>query len=144
MCSTSSPLRYTLDKKERLHLKRDVDALFASDQAFIAYPLRVIVDIRPIIEGEQAGCAILVVVAKKYFKRANKRNRVKRLIRECYRLNKHPLIHLAEEQGLRVHIGLLSVARELPSYHEVERGMLKARTRIEMLLTDERKKDEEV
>ena len=86
----------------------------------------------------------MVVVAKKYFKRANKRNRVKRLIRECYRLNKHPLIHLAEEQGLRVHIGLLSVAKELPSYQEVERGMLKARARIEMLLTDEWKKDKEI
>ena len=144
MCSTSSPLRYTLDKKERLHLKRDVDALFASGQAFIAYPLRVIVDIRPIVEEEQAGCAILVVVAKKYFKRANKRNRVKRLIRECYRLNKHPLIHLAEERGVRVHIGLLSVAKELPSYHEVERGMLKARARIETLLMDEGKKDNEI
>ena len=125
MCSTSSPLRYTLDKKERLHLKRDVDALFASGQAFIAYPLR-------------------VVVAKKYFKRANKRNRVKRLIRECYRLNKHPLIHLAEERGVRVHIGLLSVAKELPSYHEVERGMLKAQAHIETLLTDEWKKDNEI
>ena len=31
--------RYTLSKEERLHLTRDVDALFASGQAFIAYQL---------------------------------------------------------------------------------------------------------
>ena len=87
---------------------------------------------------------MLVSVSKRYFKRANKRNRVKRLIRECYRLNKHPLIHMAEERGVRVHIGLLSVAKELPSYHEVERGILKARARIETLLMDEGKKDNEI
>jgi len=51
---------------------------------------------------------------------------------------------LAEERGVRIHIGLLSVARELPSYQEVERGMLKARARIETLLMDEGKKDKEI
>jgi ribonuclease P protein component len=66
------------------------------------------------------------VVAKKYHKRANKRNRIKRLIRETYRLNKHALQTLATERGLRIHLGLLSVAKELPNYSEVERGMLKA------------------
>jgi len=126
VCSTPHPQRYTLKKKERLHLKRDVDALFASSRGFIAYPLRVLVHYRPLEEGEQAGVAILVVVAKKYHKRANKRNRIKRLIRETYRLNKYALQTLATERGLRIHLGLLSVAKELPNYSEVERGMLKA------------------
>ena len=85
----TTPLRYTLSKEERLHLKRDVDALFASGHAFIAYPLRVVVNATPTGEGEEPSCAILAVAAKKYFRRANKRNRVKRLIRESYRLRKH-------------------------------------------------------
>ena len=104
---TTTPLRYTLSKEERLHLKRDVDALFASGHAFIAYPLRVVVNTTPIGEGEEPSCAILAVAAKKYFRRANKRNRVKRLIR-----------------------GLLSVAKELPTQADVNRGMDKALSRI--------------
>ena len=136
---------YTLPRIERLHYKKDIDELFATGKGFVAYPLRVVYTTLPLEEGEASVPAeMLVSVSKRYFKRANKRNRVKRLIRECYRLNKHPLIHLAEERGVRVHIGLLSVAKELPSYHEVERGMLKAQARIETLLMDEGKKDNEI
>lgn len=126
----TTPLRYTLSKEERLHLKRDVDALFASGHAFIAYPLRVIVNTTPIGEGEEPSCTILAVAAKKYFRRANKRNRVKRLIRESYRLRKHRLLDLAKAQGLHIHLGLLSVAKELPTQADVNRGMDKALSRI--------------
>ena len=126
----STPLRYTLSKKERLHLKRDVDALFASGRGFIAYPLRVVVHTTPIGEGEAPTCAILAVAAKKYFRRANKRNRVKRLIRESYRLRKHHFLALATAQGVHLHLGLLSVAKELPTQADVDRGMEKALSRI--------------
>ena len=127
---TTTPLRYTLTKKERLHLKRDVDALFASGHAFIAYPLRVVVHTTPLTEGEAPTCAILAVAAKKYFRRANKRNRVKRLIRESYRLRKHHFLALAEAQEVHLHLGLLSVAKELPTQADVDRGMEKALSRI--------------
>ena len=127
---TTTPLRYTLTKKERLHLKRDVDALFASGHAFIAYPLRVVVHTTPLTEGEAPTCDILAVAAKKYFRRANKRNRVKRLIRESYRLRKHHFLALAEAQEVHLHLGLLSVAKELPTQADVDRGMEKALSRI--------------
>ncbi len=127
---TTTPLRYTLTKKERLHLKRDVDALFASGHAFIAYPLRVVVHTTPLAEGESPTCAILAVAAKKYFRRANKRNRVKRLIRESYRLRKHHFLALATAQGVHLHLGLLSVAKELPTQADIDRGMEKALSRI--------------
>ena len=94
-------------------------------------------------EDEQAGVAILVVVAKKYHKRANKRNRIKRLIRESYRLNKHALQTLATERGLRIHLGLLSVAKELPDYNEVERGMLKALTKASSIIQGEEQEQEQ-
>lgn len=126
----SSPLRYTLHKEERLHLKRDVDALFASGSAFIAYPLRIVWRVSPATEERPAHCAILAVVAKKYFRRANKRNRIKRLIRESYRLRKHPLLAYAQAHQLHLHLGLLSVAKELPTQAEVNKGMDKAIARI--------------
>ena len=129
--------RYTLSKEERLHLKRDVDALFASGQAFIAYPLRVVYHSAPVAEGDEPSAAILVVAAKKYFRRANKRNRVKRLIRESYRRRKHPLLVLAEEHRVHIHLGLLSVAKELPKQTDVDRGMEKALARIAVELEKE-------
>ena len=71
-----------------------------------------------------------MVAAKKYFRRANKRNRIKRLIRESYRLRKHSLVSLAKEQNLHIHLALLSVAKELPTQEEVNRGMEKALSRL--------------
>ena len=132
----STPLRYTLTKKERLHLKRDVDALFALGRGFIAYPLRVVVHTTPIGEGEEPTCAILAVAAKKYFRRANKRNRIKRLIRESYRLRKHRFLALATAQGVHLHLALLSVAKELPTQADVDRGMEKALSRLSSELVD--------
>ena len=129
--------RYTLSKEERLHLKRDVDALFASGRAFIAYPLRVVYHFAPVAEGDEPSAAILVVAAKKYFRRANKRNRVKRLIRESYRRRKHPLLALAHEHRVHIHLGLLSVAKELPKQTDVDRGMEKALARIAVELEKE-------
>ena len=128
MEASTLPIRYTLHKEERLHLKRDVDALFASGDAFIAYPLRVVWRTEPANEERGAQCAILVVAAKKYFRRAN--NRIKRLIRESYRLRKHSLVSLAKEQNLHIHLALLSVAKELPTQEEVNRGMEKALSRL--------------
>lgn len=126
----TSTLRYTLHKEERLHLKRDVDALFASGAAFIAFPLRIVWRVSPATAERPAHCAILAVAAKKYFRRANKRNRVKRLIRESYRLRKHPLLAYAQEHQLHIHIGLLSVAKELPTQADVDKGMEKAIARL--------------
>lgn len=130
MEATTPPLRYTLHKDERLHLKRDVDALFASGSAFIAFPLRVVWRVSPATEERGAHCAILAVAAKKYFRRANKRNRVKRLIRESYRLRKHTLLDYARTHQLQIHLGLLSVAKELPTQAEVNKGMDKAIARL--------------
>jgi len=76
------------------------------------------------LQGSTARLGL--VIAKRQIRRAHERNRIKRLIRETYRLNKHALQTLATERGLRIHLGLLSVAKELPNYSEVERGMLKA------------------
>jgi ribonuclease P protein component len=76
----------TFNKTERISLQREIDLLFNTGTAFTVYPLRVIYVIEKPLSG--APCAILISVAKKRFKRAVKRNRLKRLIRETYRLNK--------------------------------------------------------
>jgi len=101
-----------------------MDFLFEKGSSFIVYPLRVIyVEIQP---GSGAEAAVLISVPKKKFKQAVKRNRIKRLIREAYRLNKQALLqHLREkEQGLL--IGFLFIGNELPDWKMVEGAVMKA------------------
>ncbi len=81
---------------------------------------------------------MLVSVPKKRFKRAVKRNRVKRLVREAYRLNKHELD--AQLIGLNINIAFVFLESELPTQKTITRAVLAALQRIS---TDiERKKNE--
>lgn len=93
---TSSPK--TFGKKEKLVSKKTIDALFSggNSRSMSAYPLRVVFMRKERNETEEPA-QVMVSVSKRHFKRAVKRNRVKRQIREAYRLNKH-LLHEALDQ----------------------------------------------
>lgn len=79
-----NPPRRTFRKSERLCSKKVIDALFAGgNKSFSAFPLRVVYMERP-----EPVSQVLVSVSKRHFKHAVDRNRVKRQIREAYRLNK--------------------------------------------------------
>ncbi len=82
----SSPA-HGLQKSERLCSRKAMEALFATGhQSYSAYPLRAV-----FLPTEESGVRFLVSVSKRFFKRAVRRNRIKRQIREAYRLNKHLL-----------------------------------------------------
>lgn len=118
--------QFTLCKDERLYAEKRIEALFAGGASFIAYPLRVVYIVRENkSEDELSTVSILISVSKKRFKRAVKRNRVKRLIREAYRLNKKELIDFVIQSGKSYDIALLYLKSELPTYAEIEKAMLK-------------------
>lgn len=118
--------QFTFTKDERLYAEKRIEALFAGGASFIAYPLRVVYITREIeSESELPTVSILTSVSKKRFKRAVKRNRVKRLIREAYRLNKKELIDFAIQSGKSYDIAFLYLKSELPTYTEIEKAILK-------------------
>lgn len=73
-------------KNEKLKSQKVIDKLFSEGKSVAAYPLRLVYmrtgaqDSLPIKAG--------VSVSKRNFKKAVDRNRIKRLLREAYRLNK--------------------------------------------------------
>lgn len=116
--------KYTLPKEERLSWKRYIDQLFAEGQSFIAFPLRVVF---LYVESEELPTvSIIASVSKKRFKRAVKRNYIKRLIRESYRLKKHDLIEPLKEANKKLLVGFLYVDKEIPEFKDMEKAMNKA------------------
>lgn len=86
---------HTLPKSERLHSKKLIDSLFGGgrSKAMSAFPLRLVY--MPAGEG---ASQLLVSVPKRLLHRANKRNRVKRQIREAYRKHKQ----IIEDTGMAI------------------------------------------
>lgn len=123
-----------LSKKERLYLNREVQALFASRDSFVAYPFRVIYHVEP---AEDACVKILVSVPKKKIKRATGRNTVKRRLRESYRMHKGDLVTFAEERGIVVRIGFLYLSSEVLPSDKILKAVQTALAKLPELLSSE-------
>lgn len=130
----------TLSKAERISLQSRIDLLFTRGESFIAYPLRIVFTIRD-RNGKDPCVSILTSVSKRKFKRAVKRNRVKRLIKENYRLNKALFHTIANEKGIFIDLAFLYLKDELPEYDEIEKSIFKTATLLsEKIVT--KKEDE--
>ncbi|MCG8582208.1 MAG: ribonuclease P protein component [Bacteroidales bacterium] len=116
--------RFTFKKNERLCSRTTIQELFTEGKSFVKYPFRV--SYMPINSEEQCRAQILISVSKKRFKRAYKRNRLKRLSREAYRLNKSSLIGSLEEKNLKLAVAFIYLPSEMLDYASVEKGMKKA------------------
>lgn len=116
--------RYTLPKAERLNSYMLIEKLFAGgSKSFPAFPLRIVY--MP-VEGEQWPTAsLLISVPKKRFKRAVKRNLVKRQVREAYRIHKSLLTDVLEAKGMKLVIAMIWLDNEIHSNKEVEAKVLK-------------------
>lgn len=103
----------TYSRDEKLKRKKDIALLFEKGRWKTYKHLRVIV--YPHDSESKLG----VSVSKRYFKRATDRNRVKRLLREAYRLNKSLF---KEAFGTHYFAMLFWVSPEKPQTYEDVRG----------------------
>ncbi len=113
-------------RKEKLKQKREIDLLFAKGKWNSCGSLRIIyIDLekRPQENFELSLQKVGVSVSKRNFKKAVDRNRIKRLLRECYRLNKDIF---TSKFGTRSLSMLFWTSKNYPkNYAEVESEFLK-------------------
>ena len=127
-----------LTKTERLTSQLVIDKLFAGGNASMAaFHLRIVYMQMEKQEGsqqwdggQQPPVSILVSVPKKRFRHAVDRNRMKRLVREAYRLNKHILWNALQEKNFRLAIAFVCITDTLPTFRSVNKSMRKALIRI--------------
>lgn len=122
----------TLSKKERLCSRTLTEKLFngGGSRSMAAFPVRLVYMVTDLSEGEPAA-RMLVSVPKKCFKRAVKRNRVKRQVREAYRRNKDIITsRLSSLEGKGVVMAFIWIDDNLRSTPEVEEKVINLLNRL--------------
>jgi ribonuclease P protein component len=103
---------FTFSNLERLKSKKIIKELFEKGSSFYFHPFRLfyLPDSDPSLVKPQ----ILFSVPKKNFRSAVDRNKIKRQLREAYRLNRHKLVGLSleKEKTLPKAIGIMYVSKE--------------------------------
>lgn len=105
----------TFKKEERLCSKKSIDFLFANGKSFYLNPFK----IKWIYQDCNTNypAQILIVVPKRYFKKAHERNKLKRQIREAYRLNKSILYDSLETKEKQISLAIIYNGKEIFSYN---------------------------
>lgn len=121
---------FTLHHAQRLHSKKRIEQLFEAGRSVSAAPLRVIWHFEPTSETESAGVQVLVSVSKRFFKRSNKRNLLKRRMREAWRLSSTDFCQYITLHNKRLSIALLYTKNELIDYSTIKLAVEDAVSRL--------------
>ena len=108
-------MKQTYGKTEKLKSKIIIEKLFTEGKTVSAYPLRLVYLKTALTEDVSIQTG--VSVSKRNFKLAVDRNRIKRLLREAYRLNKNEYLGTISNQYAFM---ILYFGKEVPSFEFVE------------------------
>ncbi len=112
----------SLNRKKSLKNKKDIDLLFKKGRSLSVYPVRLVY-----ILDDENGIKVSFSVSKKNFKRAVDRNRIKRLLKETFRINQKHLKPLGTKM-MWIYTG-----KEMPDFNLIEKSVMEI---INQLNTD--------
>jgi ribonuclease P protein component len=112
---------FTFNKQEKLKSRKLTKQLFAEGKSFLVFPIKVVY--LPVSERLDFPIKIGVSASSRIFKHAVDRNRLKRVMREQYRLNKLPLHEYVTANNQQVAAFLLYINKTLPEPRLIEKKM---------------------
>ena len=112
--------QFTLGKNERLKSRKMIEQLFSEGKKFVIAPFSVFYIYE---KKENLSLQFSAGVSSKNFKKAVDRNRIKRVMRETYRLQKKELQEKLKGQNNQLSIFIIYTGKELPRYKELNNKM---------------------
>jgi len=118
MSTTDNSQRLTFKKGERLKSRKTIQTLFDQNSSIKSYPFKLVWINEPNIE--KFTLKMGVSVSKKIFKTAVKRNRIKRKMRECLRLNKSIIQNKIVYKKMNLSFMILYIGSDIVTYNEFD------------------------
>ena len=127
--------KYGFAKSERLCNKKDIELLLKEAKTFKAFPISA----RYLWTDSEGKfyAQVLISVPKRNFKRAVKRNLLKRRIREAYRLNKKILYDIPFPDNKKLLISFVYNDKELADFNAIQSKIILT---LQHIVTGERNK----
>jgi|SRR5690606_10507694 ribonuclease P protein component len=113
--------KFSFSKSERLSSRNSIQELFSKGSSFYLAPFKILV-----LKSNEPVHQVLFSVSKRNFKKAVHRNRIKRLLREAYRLNK---AGLPESPALQ--IAYIYTTKEILDFHHIDQKMKESIKRLQ-------------
>lgn len=110
-------------KEERLSSKKLIEELFEKGSSSYLYPFRLIFTRDPLSSGKKYP-ELLISVPKRNFKRSVDRNRIRRQIREAYRLNKNSIFSEFGPELVPLHLAILYTSKEKIPFKKLEEKLI--------------------
>ena len=120
--------QFTLGKNERLKSRKQIEQLFRKGKTISVFPFHVYYLFLPAAIPNSSNASIIsgrtlqfgVGVSGKNFKKAVHRNRIKRLIREAYRLQKKELQNAVISNHRHLNLFFIYTAKQLPGFSVIK------------------------
>jgi len=116
-------MRFTLNRSESLKSHKLIRLLFDKGQSEFVYPFKILYT--DTVPDASQPLLYLISVSKRKFKTAVSRNRIKRIFRESYRKQKHPLQQWLAENKMNLALAFIYVGDK-----EMEQAALEERLRL--------------
>jgi ribonuclease P protein component len=123
--------RFTLGKEERLKKQRLIDELFTEGKRLSVPPISVSYRFQ---KGQPSVLQAGVGAPKKNYKKAVDRNRIKRLLREAYRLQKGYLLEEMKHRNVYGQVFFIYTGKDLPAFTVIKEAMLFCLARLQQKL----------
>jgi len=123
-------MEFTLGKNKKLKSRKTISQLFVEGYSVKSFPLKMI--FLPVETSQEQITKVSFSVPKRNFKHAVDRNRIKRLLREAYRLHQYEFF---KDNDKVYNIMFIYMNRTMPTYVQVEEKLIKLFTKFNSLDT---------
>lgn len=103
-------------KNEKLCQKESIDSIFAQGDKISDRPIKLLWKEVP---NQPLVLQTLISVPKRRIPKATDRNRIKRLIREAFRIQKQPLIDQLTQKKISINLAIIYSDNKVLSYKEI-------------------------